>query len=212
MQSRIVKEAPGRFDQQFLQWVHQLEDLLLIKLADWFPSSAEEVRRYAKAIHQSIPEDLKLYYENAYPFGSLRDGWRRWHGRQEEYRATWIHSLVDTLGVGSNQAETLVNGSAPLWPIYCLEKKRDVVGFVWNDDEIAVIELDLLEGGRGKPIAIGLRNYFLASMTLELLAEDKIEVDFDKLRQHPTVLEVSGWPTKPPLPEHIALTLEKRRG
>ncbi len=209
MWSKIVQEAPGKFDQQFLQWIRQLEDLLLVKLADWSPTPAEEVQRYIEIVHQPVPTELKLYYENAYPFGLLRNGWRQWHARREEYRAIWIRRLADTLSIQPAQAETMVNGSAPLWPICCLERKRDIVGFVWDNNEIAVIELDLLEGGKGKPIAIGLRNYFLANIALELLAEDKIEVDFDKLRQHPTIIEISGWPTKAPFPEHIALTLEK---
>jgi hypothetical protein len=95
----------------------------------------------------------------------------------------------------------------PLWPVYCLEKTHDVVGFVWRNNHIAVIELDPLKGGEGHPYAIGLRNYFLANILIELLAEDKTEVDFRKLREQREVRKVSGWPEKPPVPEHIALTL-----
>ena len=81
-----------------------------------------------------------------------------------------------------------------------------------NQRMLAVMELDLSEGGKGRSAAIGLRNYFLVSIALELLAEDKVEVNFDELAQHPTVLRISGWPKESPSPEHIALTINQLLG
>jgi hypothetical protein len=203
-----MQEAPNEFNQQFLMWLRELEQRLLVKLADWHPSPVEQVQEYAGIINQHVPRDLEIYYASAYPFGLLRDGWRKWKQRREEYQVAWMYSLVNMLGIELNEAEVLVSTSPVLWPIDCLGEKRDVAGFVQKNGELAVIELDLQAGGKGKPIASGLRNYFLVCIALELLAEDLVEVNFDELAQHPTVFQISGWP-KESSPEHIALTVNQ---
>lgn len=208
MWNKILQEAPDEFDQQFLLWLRELEKRLLVKIADWHPSPAEQIQWYAEIVSQHIPRDLKTYYDDAYPFDLWRDGWRKWNQRREEYQIAWTRSLVDRLGIVPNEARVLVSNCPPLWPIDCLGKRHDVVGFIWKNDTLAVIELDLQAGGRGKPVAIGLRNYFLSRIAIELLAEDIIEVDFDELAQHPTVLRFSGWPKKSS-PEHIALSINR---
>jgi hypothetical protein len=210
MKKLVIGEAPEAFDAQFLNWLRHWEDQLSVRLADWVPSSSGKVQRYADTVQQVVPADLQFYYEHAYPFGLLRDGWNSWHARIEGYHIAWVRSMVDRLAMESTHAEALVATSPPLWPIYCLEQKRDVAGFVWQDRIIAVMELDLAEGGRGRPVAVSLRNYFLTNIALELLAEDEGKITLDELRQHPEVLDASGWPTQPPFPEHIALVIDER--
>lgn len=116
-------------------------------------------------------------------------------------------ALIDRLGVEPARARAIAGNAPPLWPIYCLEKERDIVGFVWENDAIAVIELDPSRDGCARPLAIGLRSYFLAEIAAESLAEDQVRVDLGTLREHPAVRHVSGWPTASPTPEHVALTL-----
>lgn len=94
MWSQILQEAPEEFDQRFLTWMRGVEGLLLVKLADSSPSAAE-AQVYAASIDQPIPKDLRLYYESAHPFGRLWDGWRKWNGRQVEYRKLWGRALID---------------------------------------------------------------------------------------------------------------------
>lgn len=207
MRNWILQNAPQEFDRQFLQWLRHLEKQLLVRLADWHPSPMEEVLRYAEAIKQDVPKALELYYDNAYPFGLLKQGWYRWHLRRNEYQATWVRYLVHELGVGFKEAEAVVNASPPIWPIDCLERKKDIVGFIWQGEQLAVIELDPGNWGGARPISIGLRSYFLTNILLEVLAEDEISVDFDTLRQHPAVIQASGWPGSVPQPKHISLTI-----
>ena len=133
MKKLVIGEAPEAFDARFLDWLRHWEDRLSVRLADWVPSSSGKVRCYADTVRQVVPADLQFYYEHAYPFGLLRDGWNRWTARIERYHIAWVRSMVDRLAMESTHAEALVAASPPLWPIYCLEQKRDVAGFVWQD-------------------------------------------------------------------------------
>jgi hypothetical protein len=206
MWSQIFQQVPEEFDRRFLAWMRGVEDLLLVKLADWSPSVAE-AQVYAESIDQSMPKDLSVYYESAYPFGRLRDGWRKWNGRQVEYRRLWGRALTDRLGVEPAHAQAIAESAPPLWPIYCLEKERDIVGFVGENDAIAIIELDPSNSGKARPLAMGLRNYFLAEIAAESLAEDRVQVDLGTWRDHPAVRDISGWPAAPSAPGHVSLTL-----
>ena len=95
MWNKILQEAPDEFDQQFLLWLRELEKRLLVKIADWHPSPAEQIQWYAEIVSQHIPRDLKTYYDDAYPFDLWRDGWRKWNQRRKEYQIAWTRSLVD---------------------------------------------------------------------------------------------------------------------
>jgi hypothetical protein len=62
MQSAILQEAPPQFDHRFLEWLRELEGMLLIRFMDWGPSFPEDAQSYEKIIRQA-PKTLKLYYE-----------------------------------------------------------------------------------------------------------------------------------------------------
>jgi hypothetical protein len=212
MWDQLAQQAPSGFGHEFLEWVCHLESVLSVRFGYWSPADAGEVRQYAASIGQQVPQEVSIYYEHADPVSYLVNGWHRWRERDKQYRRTWARALTEVASLRSGEARRLVNDSPPLWPLDCFEGRLDYVSFVGQNGELVVLSLSLSDRGRGKPVAIGLRNYFLSGIALEALAEDMNVMSLDEIMQHPVVLEVSGWPQEPPFPQHVALTIDALLG
>jgi len=210
MWDRLLQQAPQGFGEDFLKWVQELENVLLIRFATWKPADPEAVRNYARIINRQVPEEVQLYYEHADPVSFLRDGWLRWEERMQEYQTVWTLALEDLLHMSATEARALVATSEPLWPINCFEGITDDVAFAGDKGETIVMELRLGEKGRGKLLAVGLRNYFLRYIVLEALAENEMEpVDFDRLARRQEVLKSSGYSSESLIPRHVAFLIDK---
>jgi hypothetical protein len=207
---RILGEAPPGFSQRFLSWVRSLEDTLLVRFASWYPADAEGVKQHAHITEQQMTTELQNYYRVADPFGSRENGWLWWYEREQKYRAAWLSALIDIQKVTPGEGQRLINASPPLWPIDCFDRAIDRVGFIWQDDKLAIMELCLEKFGIGSPFSVGLRNYFLRDIVLEALAEEEPKnMVFDERRKQSAISAVSGWPETLPFPEHVALTIGK---
>lgn len=207
MANRVLNEAPPRFDRQFLSWVRSLEDTLLVRLASWYPADTEGIRQHTHITGQQVATELQEYYAVADPFGSIENGWHWWYEREQKYKNMWLNALVDMQKTTPGEGQRLINASPPLWPIDCFDRALDRVGFIWQDDRLAIMELSLEKHGSGTPFSIGLRNYFLRDIVMETLAEEKPATLL--LNEQHLHSAISGWPEIPPFPEHVALTIGK---
>lgn len=202
----LLDQAPERLDNTFFQWVRAAETTLGITFADWDPSDEErqQIEHLGCATGEAIPNELQVYYDHAYPFDHVKDGAAKWVARLKQYADIWTERLLHK-GVKKEQADELVSSAPFLWPIDCFHR-FDTVAFCTSNGHLAVIQIDSLSA-QAAPVAIGLRNYFLAQMALQVLAnETDSEPDWMEQRSRPAIAAKTNWTeTDPPL--HVCLRL-----
>jgi len=202
----LLNQAPERLDNAFFQWIQATETTLGITFADWDPSDEErqQIERLVCTTSEAIFNELRIYYDHAYPFDHVKDGVAAWIVRSKRYADIWVERLRHQ-GLTKEQADVLVSSAPFLWPIDCFHR-FDTVAFRTSNDHLAVIQIDSLSA-QAVPVAVGLRNYFLAQIALQVLAhETDSEPDWTEQRFYPAIAAMTNWPeTAPPL--HVCLML-----
>ena len=202
----LLNQAPERLDDTFFQWIRAVETTLGTTFADWDPSDEErrQIKHLCWAADQTIPNELQVYYDHAYPFDRVKDGAAKWVARSMQYAEIWAEQLRHK-GVTEGQADELVSSAPLLWPVDCFHR-FDTVAFRTSYELLAVIQIDSLSA-QAVPVALGLRNYFLAQVALQMLAhEADSEPVWTEQRTYPAIAAITNWPeTAPPL--HVCLQL-----
>lgn len=203
---KLLTQAPEKFDSAFLQWVRTTESILGVTFADWDPSGEEkqQIEQLVSVVGHDIPEELRVYYDHAYPFDHIKDGAARWVARSNHYASIWTQRLQHK-GLTREQAYLSVSSAPFLWPVDCF-RQIDTVAFCTANGRLAVIQIDSLSA-RTTPVALGLRNYFLAQIALQMLAhETDSKPDWAAKRSDPTIAAIAQWPENDP-PLHVCLTV-----
>jgi len=202
----LLKDAPERLDSAFFQWVRAAESTLGITFADWDPSDEErqQIEHLVRETGETMPKELGVYYDHVYPFDHVKSGAAEWAVRSKRYADIWTERLQHK-GVTREQADGLVSSAPFLWPIDCFHR-FDTVAFRTLNGILAVIQIDSLSA-QSVPVALGLRNYFLAQLALQILAhEADSEPAWAEQRSHPAINAITNWPeTDPPL--HVCMQL-----
>ncbi len=202
----LLKDAPERLDSAFFQWVRAAESTLGITFADWDPSDEErqQIEHLVRETGETMPKELGLSYDHVYPFDHVKSGAAEWAVRSKRYAHIWTERLQHK-GVTREQADGLVSSAPFLWPIDCFHR-FDTVAFRTLNGILAVIQIDSLSA-QSVPVALGLRNYFLAQLALQILAhEADSEPAWAEQRSHPAINAITNWPeTDPPL--HVCMQL-----
>jgi len=202
----LLNQAPERLDNTFFQWVRAAETTLGITFADWDPSDEErrQIEHLGCATSETIPNELQVYYDHAYPFDHVKNGAAEWVARSKQYDSVWTERLRHK-GMTQEQADELVSSAPFLWPVDCFHR-FDTVAFRTSNGLLAVIQIDSLSA-QAVPVALGLKSYFLAQLALEILAyETDSEPAWTEQRSYPAIAAMTHWPeTDPPL--HVCLQL-----
>lgn len=200
----LLETAPQTLNDRFFAWVREAEESLSVSLGTWAPSveEADQIAFLANYFEAPIPRDLQVYYRHAYPFDRVRTGSRRWIERYQRYVDNWIEREIDR-GSSAVSVRHSASTMSVLWPIDCFHS-RDTVAFTTSENDLAVIEIDA-SASKVVPVALGLRNYFLSQVALQILAaEIDVEPDWSRLRKHPKVASLAQWPAQDP-PRHFCL-------
>lgn len=202
----LLTDVPERLDSAFFQWVQAAEITLGITFADWDPSEEErqQIEHLVCATGETVPRELQVYYGYAYPFDHVKNGAAEWAVRAKRYTDIWAERLRQK-GIPKEQADVLVSSAQFLWPVDCFHR-FDTVAFETPNDLLAVIQIDS-SSAEAVPVAVGLRNYFLAQIALQVLAnEANRKPDWAEQRSYPAIAAMTNWPETDP-PSHVSLTL-----
>lgn len=205
----LIDQAPQGFNIGFLEWLRITEDSLSTSFADWYPSDVEtqEVKQLIQWIGQEVPTDLQIYYMCAYPFDRVKNGVSLWAERIERFMSVWMERQRPE-NWAAERENSLPSPIPVLWPVDCFHR-YDTVAFLTEENELAVIHVDSLSA-KATPVALGLRNYFLTQVALQILAHElNVEPNWNRLCSHPTIALLSRWPAVDP-PRHICLEAGSR--
>lgn len=191
---QLLDSYPNKFDDNFIQWLKNIESALLVSFCDWNPSDEEflQIRQLIQHLGGEVPHDLQIYYNHAYPFDGIKNGVQHWVGRLGRYRETWAE-WQRARGVATEHRQESFSMMQPLWPVDCFHR-FDTVAFQLPDGNLAVMHIDA-QSAKATPAGIGLRNYFLAQVALyTMAAEMDMEPDWQRQLSHPTIASLVQWP------------------
>ncbi len=200
----LLDQAPGIVDEAFFRWLETVERSLAISFGDWHPSYAEslQLEQVMRESGEDVPDELQVYYSHAYPFDRIKNGAFLWAKRLQQYRAAWAERLLRR-GMTEDQVQASLSSMPALWPLDCL-RQCDTVAFQIPAGDLAIVRIDSTSAV-ATPMAIGLRNYFLAQIGLHILAEEwDTRPDWEKQRTDPAIASLSKWPDSN-APRHICL-------
>ena len=145
---------------------------------------------------------MQIYYMHAYPFDGVKNAASLWAERIERFTRIWVERQRCEDWT-ADQEDNLSSSIPVLWPVDCF-RQYDTVAFLTERGDLAVIHIDALSA-KATPVAMGLRNYFLTQIALQILADElNVEPNWDRLCSHPAIASLSRWPVVNP-PRHICL-------
>lgn len=198
----LALDAPPKiFDSQFIEWLREVSDRLMISLLDPDPMTTEDKEALKMLYGQPHPE-LKILYQYTNPWGGYSNGVLRW-----EQVVTRAVERTQPLVI---REESPMNGESDplkpaLWPV-SLGSEVDIGAFIDQRGRLAVVGLPVRRG-LARPLALGLRNYFVGMALAEALADRRDYDRLDEALSDPDVIAAFGWPTTDP-PNHPVLFLK----
>jgi len=171
-----------------------------------------------------VPQDLRFYYSRSTPWDY---GKEEYFDRMTRIRTDCVSLLVNNSSMSEKEASEKFFKDKPLWPVKIYGwTPGSTLAFCDDFGRLAIVSADLWAGfGLGRPLAIGLRNYFVWQVVSELMFFEGVddEVDDDEEEEvvvdenegedeesmvdvslRPEVLSVAEWPSKE-APQHILI-------
>ena len=205
---RLLEQAnlsppPDTLDDAFYNWLEEAREKLDASFVSRTPLATEDLGELVRMLGSPAPE-LRSHYARSTPWDyELSD----YTVRMERIRVECTSRLATQPGGSQGQAESEVSSAPPLWPVEVFTSGASALAFVDADDRLAIISADLRGGfGLGRPLAIGLRNYFAMRVITDLIwSSCDDDSSFVDVGLRPDVLEIGGWPSTNP-PQHVLIT------
>lgn len=195
-----LQHPPAAFGKDFLQWLQAISSRLLITFVDPPPMDESDLSWLQNTYGVPHPE-LRILYQHSNPWGGYANGPMLW-----EKIISRTYSRYEQFFQNKSEDLKSIRLSSPvLWPVM-IGDKRDIAAFIDQHERLAVVEISD-ERLPVRPLGVGLRGYFVASVVAEILLSEGRYKSFRDAWADPLVTEVSAWPAVDP-PSHPLIALD----
>ncbi|MEM8534777.1 MAG: hypothetical protein AAGF95_28305 [Chloroflexota bacterium] len=197
-----IPAPPASFDVTFVQWLEVMSEQLDVCFIDTTPMTTEDMYRL-QAQYGPFPNELHCFYQLSNPWGNYVQGvdlWTRVVSQTMSYcRERYVvHQQQD-------QRDQLVS-VPPLWPVM-LGNQHDIAAFTDQYGRLVLFKLIRQPTVTIVPRGIGLHNYFIAMVLLELFLDREEHQTLDQGLADMRIVARFRWPQKHP-PSHPVLMLD----
>jgi hypothetical protein len=199
---------PAALGQELYEWLAAAQGELGCSFISRVPISDTDLSTLIRRFGQPPPE-LRFYYSRSTP----------WEYGIDDYLSK-VAAMSEECGQVLRRARHLtehgsgleIERGVTLWPVGIYSTNGSALAFVDAYGRLPVISSDVVAGfGWGRPLAIGLRNYFVMKVINQIVwYETEGEKSFIDVGLTSEVLEVGGWPDTDP-PVHPAIECFKLR-
>ncbi len=152
----LGNQPPECLNADFFRWVKSMEDKAMVSFFDSPGLSDSQINRIESDIGDSLPADIRLFYESCDPFGPLRDSYERWRSEAKHVQeALSTDAAVVPINMGS----------------YSSSGSHDFAVLL-DHDEYEIVSMKLSGTGRVERICKDMRQYFLNWVEYETASED----------------------------------------
>jgi hypothetical protein len=183
---------PSNMDEELYQWLGDAKKELGVSFISESPLKQKDLNLLIRNLG-SLPSALKFYYSKSTP----------WDYEVEEYfdkikriKTECQSRLVNIKRIIEEEAKLKIDDSEPLWPVEIYSTGNSTLAFLDEIGRLAIVSGDVRGGlGLGRPIAIGLRNFFVMRVITQLAWYDADgTVSFNEIGLRPEILSIGGWP------------------
>lgn len=194
-----LTQPPLRLDDNLLRWVREAEDVLDFVLIDEVPLSSADLERLRKD-GRFIPEELAWYYQHVTPWVRMGNGCDVWFEHMDIAHERLREASRRRESCNATELEKHITGDPMLFPVN-LSHKATAIAFQDSQQRLVVFEGNI-GPNLGRPMAIGLRNYLVQQVVVEIVWCDEDYKTYAETLDDPLVREAGGWP-KENCPTHI---------
>jgi hypothetical protein len=208
---------PSSFDEEFFCWLREAGARLEVTFFDDTPirtTDFEELKRALGNPHS----DLEYFYSKCTPWGSMRAGVEIWNRHLQRIHQHTRQTLLSRGDLSSGDVESTLAVAPSLWPVN-LSPNVTAVAFSDSQGRLAILNGNI-NSNLGRPLALGLRNFIIMTVTGEIIWEEKNYQSYAAVLNDETVRAAGLWPDDDP-PCHPVIdafesrnlsTLEKKFG
>ncbi len=198
-----LSQPPLTIGDDLLRWIQEAQtvlDFALIDEARLPVEDLEQLREQAGSLH---PE-LAWFYQHATPWIRMGNGLQIWREHME-IACRRLHEAAQRRGpVDKAKFQQNIAAQPAVLPVN-LSRKATALAFTDVRGRLAVI------GGNigpyfGRPMAIGMRNYLVQQVLVEIVWCDERYATYAESMEDPHVREAGGWPPTDP-PRHLFIEL-----
>src|ERR1017187_5229367 len=194
-----LSQPPPTIGNDLLRWIREAQIVLDFGLIDDVPLPVEDLDQLREHAG-SLPPDLAWYYEHATPWVRMGNGLKIWREHME-IACRRLHEVAHRRGVlDKSKFEQNIAAQPVLLPVN-LSRKATALAFTDAQKRFAVIDGNI-GAYLGRPIAIGLRNYLVQQVLVEIVWCDERYGTYAEAMEDPHVREAGGWPLMDP-PRHL---------
>lgn len=197
-----IPAPPDSFDVTFVQWLEVMSEQLDVCFIDTTPMATRDMYRL-QVQYGPFPDELHCFYTWSNPWGNYAQGVDVWIRLVSQIMSYCRERYI--VYQQHDQLEQLVS-ALPLWPVM-LRNQQYTVAFVDQCGRLVLLDLIRQPTVTIVPRGIGLYNYFVAMVLLELFLDREEHQTLDQGLADRRIATMLQCPQKHP-PSHPVLVLD----
>jgi hypothetical protein len=202
LQENELENPPTQFNDSFYEWLNEVQEKLGVSFISRAALAQEDLALLIRALGD-VPAELHSYYLKSTPWDYNIE---EYFDRMNYIRAEYLERLVAETGEKEKEIKSKLTESKTLWPIEIYRSSYSALAFLDHAGRLVIISGDIRGGfGLGRPLSIGLRNYFVMRVITQLAwYETDGEKSYAEVGCRPEILDIGGLPLNDPS-KHILI-------
>lgn len=200
LQESGLKDPPEKFNDDFYEWLAEAQGKVGVCFVSSTPLAHDDLALLVRMLGD-VPAELQSYYSKSTPWDY---GVEEYLNRMKYIRTECLERLVSETGMDDKEINFKLTESKPLWPVEIYNSSNSALAFSDHAGRLAIISCDI-RGGLGRPLSIGLRNYFVMRVITQLAwYETDGEKSYAEVGCRSEISTVGEWPQSD-TPNHLLI-------
>ena len=201
LEKNDIEKPPLGLNQELYSWLKVASEKQSVTFISEIPMQQGDLQKLISQLGE-VPDQLNYYYARSTPWPYSIEDYFEAVKRIE----TECISIFKKSGNSEEEARFRIREGKPLWPVHMPIKGSSAVAFLDSIGRLCLVEGSKYGGlGFGRPVSIGLRNYFVMDVITDLFwCESEEDISFSESTLNPMILSLGEWPVDNP-PSHYLI-------